>query len=284
MSPKRPNKPAVSSRKAGKGSVQKGRVQSNPAGKGGKLKKVVQQHVKPKSQGGVSKIAGYEHVVATSPALSSFRQLAASDSSNQNEIKFKITDFFDYSPSSTGGAVLPYWFDLTQDLVGDTDEGSDTLIRPERVQVWVLPRARNADVAASTFVALTGVRAKAPGGGTTVLANSQNTVVQPDFNIKWRKVLDWKADDLFRNTEIAPVVSSRRQDLFRMQCIDADDGDTTTEAVQVRVEIDASQVIPLKNVIEVDSGTYVGSWNADSTPTVTKSFAMIQPLSLANRT
>ena len=204
---------------------------------------------------------------------------------NQKEVHYQIIDWHDWNSSAENGPVQAYWFDLLQDYLGNNDDYGSSLSRVVGVTVYCLPRASNSQVATTSYVVLAGVPVHVPDTTETVLANATNTIIRPTFNVKWRKVLHYTADQLFGNSEVTPNYGlGRMQCLYSLSCIDPDDGTPLNNPVQIATVIEFAQVLPVKNrvIAAVTTGQQFGQ---PALPTAkSDTFAMVKPMRLSNFT
>jgi len=209
-------------------------------------------------------------------------QASGAGVTNTQEVVYRVERYFD-TELTTALPVNIYYFDEIQKFFAAGSEISETgnvLARPKTITAYVLPRARNSDVSTSTYVAACCVQANASISKRT-LANVQNTVIKPDFNIEWKKVYHLNVDKTFRNTTLEPFMNKAGFSLFEISIINPDDGTVVTEPVQVRLVITYAQNMPPLAEIS-DEIVPVSSWTTGGTYTSALNYAQVQPLRIQN--
>lgn len=119
--------------------------------------------------------------------------------------------------------------------------------RIKRVSLYVLPRASNAEVANSTFVAVCGVRGVTAEGSTLQILGNSQTVVHPDFKLGWQRVATWNYSKLFSDTQIVPEYQDGG-DLVNTGFVgiyNPDDGSVFDSNVQLRWDIEVANPLPI---------------------------------------
>lgn len=215
----------------------------------------------------------------------------ADTSKTTKELIYEYTDFFDWENTGTSPAhpIKSILYDPEQPLFpGHSSLGSssDTLARLESCKVWVLPRAESGQNASKGFIALAGVAGIETGyaTGTARLAAVQNTIVQPDFDVKWRKVLDYEASDVFGDTLFNPMSGTEGGlEAFRISCVEMDSGSPlpTGQKVQVMYTLRFACVQAVAGeAYRAEAG--VSSWVERPTTALSKGFVVSALKTLRN--
>jgi len=177
----------------------------------------------------------------------------------RSEISLQVVDYFDYfgwSPGATAGnflcPVTSYFWRLSQNLFnnnpspGTAYDGTDTVSRVRKFELWVMPKVSIAVSNRSNSRAMFTVNVQVPAvtdsgetGGTgdaTVFAtNTQVTNVLPTINPRWKKVMTCNLDNTFRSGVYRPFFAFSSdpattnqlydQCLLQLSITDPDSGD-----------------------------------------------------------
>lgn len=190
-------------------------------------------------------------------AVARFNQ-AAGVTGVERELEVSSTMFFDYTSSNEGGTVASFDVSRNQYLVAGS-EYEPTLSRVRKVEAWVLPAASNAQNANNTYAVLAGISA-VDANVTHDLVNTQTTVVKPDFNVEWVKVITANFRKIFDDSVAIPS-GNDSTNVLKMQIVDPDTGTpvTTPEKVQVMVKVTFGQVLSPRNITRA-AISYGDSW------------------------
>lgn len=182
----------------------------------------------------------------------------------EKELEISTTMFFDYVPNDEGGTVASVDVSRNQFLVAGT-EYEPSLSRVRKVEAWVLPAAINAQNADSTYCVLAGISA-VDANVTHDLINTQTTVVKPDFNVKWTKILSADFRKIFDDSVAMPS-GNDTTNVLKLQIVSPDTGEvlSTPEKVQVMVKVTFGQVLSPRNLVRA-AISYGKDWAEASGP------------------
>lgn len=217
------------------------------------------------------------------------RVASADTHTNDKELVYQYTDFFDYNvPTPTEGSIAASVTVVgvapTQSFfggIGLSDAGS-TLARIAHVEAWVLPRASNNNVASASFVAATGVLVK-PGvdDSQEVLACVQNTIVNPTFNTGWKRIVNYSTADVFGDNLAFPNSATGIIEAFRVAMVNPDNGAVIfDQAFQVMYRITLKISLPVTSSLTVQVDP-VNTWLSKPSGTA-ESFVMAQVIGITN--
>lgn len=198
------------------------------------------------------------HSIHPESAVARFEQ-AGGVSGVERELELSATTFFDYTGGNEAGTVASYDVSRNQYFVGGYD-AQPSLSRVRKVEVWVLPAASNEGNATNTFAVLAGISA-VDANVTHDLVNTQTTVVKPDFNVKWVKVLSANFRKIFDDSVAIPS-GNDNTNVLKIEMLDPDTGTAikTPETVQVMVKVTFGQVLSPSNYIRA-ALTYGKTWS-----------------------
>lgn len=211
------------------------------------------------------------------------------------ELKVRATDYLDWTPGDTN-AVLNYAFRQVQSFFTVGALSPKPISKIDRVTVYVLPRASNAAIASTSFMALYNTPALSSVNDETQTAGAQNTqravsqrstLVNPTFNTKWVKVGYTNFNKTFNSSQLLPVRvdtadgTSAGINLFELAMLDVDSGESFKDAVQLRVDVEYTQTLSTTTNQEI-STVYTNSFGATITPVFAQTYAQVELLSVAD--
>lgn len=216
---------------------------------------------------------------------------AGSAVTNMKELRYRIRDYFDYEvkSSDTGvglATILANSKGLWQLGSGSIPDAGDTLNRVRRVRAWVLPRAVNASVSTTSFVASCAVPIVPAGEGAGArLAAVRNTIVNPTFNIEWVLVQDYLAKDVWGDNMALPLSAGSTKDnpeVLRLAILNPDDGTILKDTqVQVCYEIEYAMSMPAAAEVATSVG-YTAGWTTQGPGAFNDTFVQIEMLGVSN--
>lgn len=197
---------------------------------------------------------------------------------------YQYTDFFDYkATTASSDEVVVVNADVSQSIFpGDSGiVGSGaSLARVRKVEAWVLPRASNSEIASTSFIAATGVLARTSvDTGAVRLVAVKNTIVNPTFNTKWVKVVNYTTKQVFGDNLAFPLATGSAKEvleLFRIAMLNPDDGDAILNQdfqVMYRVTMAINLPIAVSRNVGVQN---VASWISESSGAAAPSFVMAE--------
>lgn len=186
-----------------------------------------------------------------------YREMAGASNSNQKEGLIECVTFFDYfGATDKSKAVKTAGWNLNQDLLGQVSglgTSAGIVCKPTRVDFYCLPRTTiNSSVAQRTFVALFGLGVTSGAAGQVITA-TQNTVIQPDYNIEWIHLGGWSSDHVFRDSNLQPQVDGEVQQIGKLSFVDPESGTPAgdNEEFQCAIVVTAAQAMPVLNDVNV---------------------------------
>lgn len=159
--------------------------------------------------------------------------------------------------------VSTYWFPLDTASVTSTT-GDAPFGRVDWVKVYALPNTQiggsptapsydDVQVDASYF-AIAAVPAGTPSTSGAYPAANSKTMVLPSLAPKWVKILQWKASEVFADSNLLPKIADNLQAIFSLGFYDTTTGAVYGRCVQTMVRVGFRVPLGVRNTIDIPIG------------------------------